>query len=51
MTNKDRAFGCGMAMAILAFLLENFSATIAAALYFISFVSFVSYFFFKDEKE
>lgn len=51
MTNKDKAFGCGIIMAILAFLSENFNTTIAAVLYFISFISFVSYFFFKDEEE
>ena len=51
MTNKDKAFGCGIVMAILAFLSENFNTTIAAVLYFISFISFVGYFFFKDEEE
>jgi len=51
MTNKDKAFGCGIIMAILAFSSENFNTTIATVLYFISFISFVSYFFFKDGEE
>ena len=51
MTNKDKAFCCGIVMAILAFLSENFNTTIAAVLYFVSFISFVSYFFCKDEEE
>lgn len=51
MTNKDKAFGCGMVMAILAFLSENFNTTIAATLYLISCISFISYFFFKVKEE
>lgn len=51
MTNKDKAFGCGIVMAILAFLSENFNTMIAAVLYFIGFISFISYFFFKGEEE
>ncbi len=50
MTNKDKAFGCGIIMAILAFLSENFNTTIAVVLYSISFISFISYFFFEEEE-